>query len=364
MVSLDTPSASRSVCVLGTQTVLLCVALVVLIGCSTPAPRDNPDVVEQLLLENPAPVSAKFQPISKDERLEILGENGHAPYLIGLGDGLRITGDTDFLKGYGETQGGQLLATYVKPDGHIYLPEIGAVPAVGKTVVQLQEDIVTRLKKYKNNPFASVDVIEFRSQKFFVLGAVNQPGSYPVDGSTSLLGSLGLAGGANNEADLEQAYIVRQSKVLPVSLADMVVRGDMSRNITMQNGDLVFIPPREDAKVYVVGEVKQPGAVPMPKGRISLAAAVAVAGGIDQTSADLNQVRIFRGGWEEPSAFTISSEDVYRYGESIQLRSGDRIIVAPSSQATNARAASLTLPFVNTALAAILAATAVSNARD
>lgn len=349
---------------IGLRALCLLALMAGLASCQALPARENPDVVEKLVLENPPPTTSKFKPISKEERLEILGENGHAPYLIGIGDGLRITGDTEFLKGFGETQSGQLLATYVKPDGHIYLPELGAVSAVGKTVVELQEDLVSRLKKYKNNPFASVDVVEFRSQKFFVLGAVNQPGSYPVDGTTSLLGSLGIAGGATQEADLEQAYIVRDSKVLPVSLADMVVRGDMSRNVTMRKGDLVFIPPREAAKVYVVGEVKQPGAIPMWRGRITLAAAVAAAGGIDQTSADLNKVRIFRGGWEAPSAFTLSSEDVYQYGESIQLRSGDRVIIAPSAQATNARAAALTLPFINTALATVLAAAAVHNASN
>ncbi len=333
----------------------LLVILVVGASCNTPKPRDNPDVVEELVKQSPPELTARFEPVRSEERLDILGENGYKPYRIGIGDMLSITGDTDFLKDFGETKSGDTRPTTVKPDGNIYLPELGAVGANGLTVIELQDELRERLKKYKTNPFASVDVIDFRSQKFYVLGAVNSPGVYPVDGNASLLETLGLAGGASEDADLEQAYVVRDSKILPVSLADMILRGDMSRNVTMRHKDLVFVPTREDAKAYVVGEVKSSGPVPFVRGRLTLAAAIGAAGGLDARYADVNKIRIYRGGWDSPQVFTLSSEDVYNYGESIQLRSGDRVIVAPSAQATNLRAAQLVLPFLTTSMAIILA---------
>jgi len=344
----------------GWPALLLLVPLLLVGACASQRTILHPEAVEQLIADSPAPVGAKFEPISDDERLALLGEDGYVPYRIGIGDGLRITGDTDFLKNFGETTGGDVLPSIVKPDGNLYLPELGAVRANGLTVVELQADLRKRLTKYKDNPFASVDVIQHRSQKFYVLGAVKNPGVYPVDGTLTLLGSLGLAGGAAEEADMEQAYIVRQSKILPVSLADMIKRGDMSRNITMRAGDLVFVPQREDAKVYVVGEVKKPGPVPLVRGRLTLAAAAAAAGGLDAESADINQVRIYRGGWNDPRVFTISAEEIYKYGESIQLRSGDRIMVAPTGAASNARAAQLVLPYLSTALATVVGIVAVT----
>jgi len=334
--------------------------LLLLGACATPKSRLHPEAVQQLIADSPAPIGARFEPISHEERLQILGEDGEVPYRIGIGDGLRITGDTDFLKNFGETVGGEVLPSIVKPDGNLYLPELGAVPASGLTVVELQAELRKRLAKYKENPFASADVVQHRSQKFYVLGAVNNPGVYPVDGTLTLLGSLGRAGGASEQADMEQAYIVRKSKILPISLADMISRGDMSRNITMRDGDLVFVPQRKAAKTYVVGEVKAPGPVPLVHGRLTLAAAVAAAGGLVAESADVNQVRIYRGGWNNPRVFTISAEDVYRYGEAIQLRSGDRIMVAPTSNASNARAAQLVLPYLSTALATVLGVVAVT----
>lgn len=336
------------------------VTLVLLAGCSPQRPVPHPQDVKRLVADSPPPPGPKFEPIAPEERMDILGENGFTPYRIGIGDGLHITGDTEFLKHFGETSSGDLRPTMVKPDGQIYLPEIGAVPAKGLTVIELQDELRKRLVKYKENPFASVDVVEFKSQRFYVLGEVNAPGVYTVDGALTLLGSLGIAGGVNDEADLEQAYVIRDSKVLPVSLADMVVRGDMSRNVTMRKDDLVFVPRRDDAKVYVVGEVNNPGPVPMPNGRLTLAEATAAAGGLISESADINKVRVFRGGWDNPMAFTIGAEEIYKFGESMYLRSGDRIIVAPTNKATNMRSAKLVLPYINTALAVILAAIAVT----
>ena len=71
-------------------------------------------------------------------------------------------------------------------------------------------------------------------------------------------------------------------------------------------------------------------------------------------------MRIYRGGWENPRTFTISSADLYKYGESIQLRSGDRVMVAQTSMFSNAQAAKLVLPYIQTTMSIILAAIAIS----
>ncbi|MDF1702725.1 MAG: hypothetical protein P1V36_16375, partial [Planctomycetota bacterium] len=54
--------------------------LVFLVGCSTPAPREHMEAVEQLVADGPAPVAARFKPVTPEERLDILGENGYKPY--------------------------------------------------------------------------------------------------------------------------------------------------------------------------------------------------------------------------------------------------------------------------------------------
>ncbi len=75
----------------------------------------------------------------------------------------------------------------VRPDGRISLPLIGDVTAVGKTPVQLTEDIAGRLKEYKENPTVAIVVQQVNSYAIFMLGEVRAPGKYPLKSKTTLL---------------------------------------------------------------------------------------------------------------------------------------------------------------------------------
>jgi protein involved in polysaccharide export with SLBB domain len=98
-----------------------------------------------------------------------------------------------------------------------------------------------------------------------------------------------------------------------------------------------------------------------PEG-MTLAHALASAGGLDAVNADVNQVRVYRGGYGSPSVFTISQEEAYRFGESIHLFPGDRIYVAPSQGANYARSLQLLTPLLTTALTVATTALAIDAA--
>ena len=66
---------------------------------------------------------------------------------------------------------------------------------LGRTLLELRSDLNERLKEFVVKPHVTVDVLEYRSQRCFVLGAVRRPGAFPVDGTRTLLESIGLAGG-------------------------------------------------------------------------------------------------------------------------------------------------------------------------
>src|SRR3989442_14114739 len=83
----------------------------------------------------------------------------------------------------------------VRPDARISLPLIGEVTAVGKTPVQVTEDISAKLKEYKENPQVSIVVKEVNSYAIFVLGEVAKPGKYPLKSKTMLLHGITIAGG-------------------------------------------------------------------------------------------------------------------------------------------------------------------------
>ncbi len=294
-----------------------------------------------------------------------------APYRLGVGDVVYVAvpGQEKFA-GFGETATGEVVGTRVKEDGNLYLPLIRTVPAAGRTAIELQEDIRKRLSEFVQEPYVSVDVLEHHSQRFYVFGEVKDPGAFPVDGHTTLLDGLSAAGGPESgTADLDEAYVVRDGNVLPLSLADVLEHGDKSGNLVMRDRDLVFVPHVRDRSefVYVLGEVKRAGAVPMhvdparpgAPARMTLAEALAQAGGLDLDTAAQDQIRVFRGDWRCPRAYTLSAHEVYAYGEGMRLEPGDRVLVAPTGLATWGRALKQATPFLSGATTAVAASATV-----
>lgn len=76
---------------------------------------------------------------------------------------------------------------------------------------------------------------------------------------------VGRAGGAAAHADLRLAFVDRTGvggprQRIPVDLHRLLVEKDDTQNIALENGDVLTLPVAED-KVYVLGEVRTPGAV-------------------------------------------------------------------------------------------------------
>lgn len=94
--------------------------------------------------------------------------------------------------------------------GQITLPLIGAVPAAGKSVADLQVEVANRLKaRYLQSPEVTIAVKEFASQKVTVEGSVTQPGVYPIAGRTTLLQALAMARGTDRLANEKRVVIFR-----------------------------------------------------------------------------------------------------------------------------------------------------------
>jgi protein involved in polysaccharide export with SLBB domain len=76
---------------------------------------------------------------------------------------------------------------------------------------------------------------------------------------------VGRAGGAAAYADLRLAFIERTGVAgprqrIPIDLRQLLVEKDDTQNIVLENGDMFMLPVAED-KVYVLGEVRSPGAI-------------------------------------------------------------------------------------------------------
>lgn len=215
-------------------------------------------------------------------------------YIIGPGDVLSVyvpgmVERTARVSNSGTDYGG----FRVNSDGTIFLPHVGRVEVAGLSVTQLQEKLVGIFKAFIKNPVLTVEIIEFKSQPLYLLGQFNQPGVHYLDRPTQLLHGLALGRGLNVAANLRGARLVRNDRIQPVDIYELLHRNDLAQNIQLRPGDTIYVPGNEDQRVFVFGAVGRSGAVSMSKGRLNLVEALAQAG-IDQKPYNHTQVRIIR----------------------------------------------------------------------
>ncbi|MDR5684519.1 MAG: SLBB domain-containing protein [Armatimonadota bacterium] len=112
-----------------------------------------------------------------------------------------------------------------------------------------------------------------------VIGQVAKPGRYRLKGETRVLDALLLAGGLTERASVTGARLVRGAReTQPLALDSLLLRQDMSHNVVLQAGDTLFIPEETNDKIYVLGDVNNPGVFQV-KGEVTLLQALAMAGG-------------------------------------------------------------------------------------
>lgn len=97
----------------------------------------------------------------------------------------------------------------VDTGGEISVPLIGNVRAAGKTANQLAEEIEARLAQYLRRPEVSVNIREYSRQNVTVEGDVEEPGVYPVQGTSSLLQAVARAQGPTKTAKLNEVIVFR-----------------------------------------------------------------------------------------------------------------------------------------------------------
>jgi polysaccharide export outer membrane protein len=148
-------------------------------------------------------------------------------YRLGSGDLLRVVvfGHQD-LSGEFEVEG----------SGHISLPLIREVKAIGLTVRQLERTIAGALKPdFLKNPRVSVEVLNYRP--FYIIGEVKRPGSYPFVNGMTVVNAIALAGG--------YTYRARENKVLITRAHDADKKQKPADHKTMVlPGDVIEVPER------------------------------------------------------------------------------------------------------------------------
>lgn len=203
-------------------------------------------------------------------------------YRINPGDHLRI-GLT------GSVQANNLELT-VDADGRVFIPRVGAVRVSGIRYGDLQAQLASAVSREYRSFRVAVSVARLHGITVYVTGFAAQPGSYTVGSLSTVVNAVLAAGGPSVGGSFRSIQVRRDGHLISdFDLYDLLLKGDKSTDVVLQNGDVVFIASA-GAQVAVIGSVNHE-AIFETRGVETLNDAVMFAGGFS-TVADESRLLV------------------------------------------------------------------------
>ncbi len=298
---------------------LALVGLVGLGGCNTQMPTAGPHT-DQVFDSLKAPAAAGAVQIvnvdagvarklmSREQQSSFADTLGNAPQsdrstVIGVGDVLDVSlweAPPATLFGVGPVdprmpstvRSTSLPEQVVDRDGTIRVPFVGTIRAVGRTPQEVQSDIVRNLKGKANQPDAIVRIVRYASSMVTVVGEVANSVRMPLTPlGERLLDALAQAGGVRQPVNRMTVQVTRGDSYSSMPL-DQVIR-DPKQNIRLHGGDVItaMYQPLSFTALGATGKNEE---IPFEAQGITLAQALARAGGLNDNRSDPKGVFVFR----------------------------------------------------------------------
>jgi polysaccharide export outer membrane protein len=219
----------------------------------------------------------------------------------------------------------------VDSDGTIPFQYLQRVKAEDFTVAQIAEALRSGLADgYIRNPQVSVEVEQYHSQNVYVLGEVKAPGKYSLPGNSTLVDVLTQAGSTTQTAGhwvlinhvKQGSALVGPALIDDTGAADLRInlndiQGGKAQNIKIRDGDTIYVPKAE--RIFVIGQVRTPGAFPYDE-QMTVFEAISLAGGATDkgSTTRISIRRLINGQMKEIDAKV-----------SDRLKAGDQVNVKP-----------------------------------
>jgi polysaccharide biosynthesis/export protein len=142
----------------------------------------------------------------------------------------------------------------VQPDGYISLEIGGDLKVAGMTVDETRRAILKKAGERLQDPVATVLLKEFQKPYFVVAGEVTQPGKIEMRERVTAIQAIMLAGGMKEGARSSQVVVFRKinsdmAEVKLLNLKSIRRTGDLENDLTLQPGDMVFVPRDKISKI-------------------------------------------------------------------------------------------------------------------
>lgn len=203
-------------------------------------------------------------------------------YIVGPGDYVVIT------------LWGRLEARYsllVDSGGNISVPNLGYFKVAGMSFKNVREMLNKKTQQIVGAK-SSISMGGLRMIQIYVLGEVNRPGMYPLDSMSTITNALFISGGPKDIGSLRNIELRRKNRILTkFDLYDLLLKGDKSHDLILENGDIIFVPP-VGVLVGVAGNIKRPAIYEL-RDKFDLTSVLEIAGGVNP-SAYIEQIQIDR----------------------------------------------------------------------
>ncbi|OSI08563.1 polysaccharide biosynthesis/export family protein [Neisseria animaloris] len=221
--------------------------------------------------------------------------------VIGAGDVLEITlweaapavlfGGALNSVGSGSAQTVSLPPQIVDTKGMVSVPFLGNVSVSGKTPVQIQKEIVGRLKKMANQPQAMVRVVQNNSSNATVIRA-GRSIRMPLTGHRErVLDAVAAIGGTDSGVQDISVQMTRGNMVRTVALE--TITAQPAQNVVLQPGDVITLlsKPLSFTALGALGKNQQ---ISFSAKGMNLGEAIGASGGLLDRRANPKGVFVFR----------------------------------------------------------------------
>ena len=250
-----------------------------------------------------------------------------AEYILGPGDEVR-------LQVWGAVELGGSFT--IDRNGQISVPRVGTIPLAGVAVRDLEGVLRGQVGKLLNNFGLSAGLGRLRSLQVYVVGQARMPGTLQISSLATLVSAVFASGGPTTNGSMRNIQLNRAGKIITtLDLYDFIARGDKGRDLPLQNGDVIVIPP-VGARVAVSGAFDQAAIYELKGNQTSLGDILSLSGGVPAL-ANLQKALIERINTAKVNPRQVQDIALDAEGLKTRLNDGDVITLLDISSAfTNA----------------------------
>ncbi|RBO85751.1 SLBB domain-containing protein [Marinomonas aquiplantarum] len=228
-------------------------------------------------------------------------------------------GDSVSVQTFGKTSASYELT--IDRDGRLNIPDLGPISAAGQTFAQLSDQISRVFKQKVIGVDVSIAMGSMRTMQVYIVGEVQQPGSFNVNALTTITQALVATGGVKETGSLRHIQLKRKGKVVrEFDLYELLLKGDTANDVRLSAGDTLFVPTLRST-IELAGEVQRPAIYEL-KNTTSLDQLLEISGGATP-QAYLSKVSVRRATAEGVKQFTVDLTKAQ--GRRFEVRGGDQV---------------------------------------